>query len=93
MSSLEIKGGILEMIANIDDVESLEELKKLVTEFVGNRVKSDTDFWDELSETEQAELEQAIAESEDSANHITHNVVIQKYKQWLGKSFVPSVKA
>ncbi len=73
------------MIANIDDVESLEELKKLVTEFIGNRVKSDTDFWDELSETEQAELEQAITESADPANHITHDVVIQKYRQWLGK--------
>jgi hypothetical protein len=85
MSSLEIKGGILEIIANIDDVESLEELKKLVTEFVSNRIKSDTDFWDELSEMEQAELEQAIAEGEDSSNHVTHDVVIQKYKQWLGK--------
>ena len=33
MSNLEIKGGILEMIAGIDDIESLKELKKLIANF------------------------------------------------------------
>lgn len=40
------------MIVNIDDVEFLEEFKKLVIEFIGNWVKLDMDFWDEFSEIE-----------------------------------------
>jgi len=84
MSSLEIKGGILEMIANIDDVESLQELKKLVAAFVGNHIK-DSDYWEELTEYEQSELEQAIIDSQDEANHVKHEEVVKKYKKWLGR--------
>lgn len=84
MSNLELKGGILELIAGIDDREALSELKKIVSEFVGNHLK-DSDYWDELSQQEQSELEQAIQESEDESNHVAHNEVMKKYNKWLGK--------
>lgn len=84
MSNLEIKGNILEMVANIDDLESLKELKKLVADFIGNRLK-ESDYWDELSETEKNELEQAIMESEDESNHVAHEEVMKTYKKWLDK--------
>jgi len=84
MSNLELKGGILEMIATIDDRETLFELKKLIGEFIGNHLK-DSDYWDELSDAEKAELNKAIEESEDEANLIDHNEVMKKYGKWLGK--------
>ena len=84
MSKLELKGGILEMIAHINDKATLEELRELVTKFVGNHVK-DTDYWDELGEEERAELDLAIEESEKEENHVSHKDVMKKYKKWLGK--------
>ncbi len=84
MSNLELKGGILELIARIDDKETLFELRKIVSEFVGNHLK-DSDYWNELSEQEQSELNEAIKESEDESNHVDHNEVMKKYKKWLGK--------
>ncbi len=82
MSNLELKGGILQMIATINDKDSLKELKALVEDFLGNNIHV-TDYWDELSETEQSELEKAIAESKDESNHVVHEDVMNKYKQWL----------
>ncbi len=84
MSNLELKGGILEMIATIDDRESLAELKKIISEFIGNHLK-DSDYWDELSDHEKNELNIAISESEDESNHVDHDEVMKKYKKWLGK--------
>ena len=84
MSKLEIKGSILEMIASINDTDSLSELKKLINDFVGHRVK-DSDYWAELNELEKAELEQAIEESEDETNLVDHANVMKKYSQWLDK--------
>jgi len=84
MSELEIKGSILELIASINDKDSLNELKKLINDFVGHRIK-ETDYWDELSEEEKSQLEIAIEESEDEANHVAHKDVMKKYSKWLGK--------
>ena len=84
MSNLELKGGILEMIATIDDRESLAELKKIVSDFLGNHIKG-SDYWDELSIKEQAELDTAIELSKEESNHIDHSEVMKKYKKWLGK--------
>ncbi len=82
MSNLELKGGILQMIATINDRDSLKELKELVEDFLGNHIQ-DTDYWDELSDTERSQLEKAITESKDESNHSSHEDVMIKYKQWL----------
>ena len=84
MSKLEIKGSILELIASINDKDSLNELKKLISDFVGHRIK-DSDYWDELSEDEKRELEIAIDESDDESNHVEHKDVMKKYSKWLGR--------
>ena len=72
------------MIAKINDKATLEELKELVSKFIGNHVK-DTDYWDELGEEEKAELELAIKESEKEENQISHQDVMKKYRKWLDK--------
>lgn len=84
MSNLELKGGILEMIAKVNDNATLEELKDLVTKFMGQHI-SDTDYWKELSEDEKTELEIAIKESEDEENHVSHEEVMKKYMKWNEK--------
>lgn len=84
MSNLELKGGILEMIARIDDQESLRELAKIITEFLGNH-EQDNDYWEELSEAEKRELDSAILESEDESNLVDHEDVMKKYERWLNK--------
>jgi len=80
MSNLELKGGILEMIATINDSAALEELKELVTNFAGSHAQGD-DYWDELSQTEQNELEVAIRESENEENLVPHEEVMKKYSK------------
>lgn len=84
MSNLELKGGILQMVSSINDKHTLEELKELIASFLGNHVQ-DTDFWNELSDFEKEQLEQALEESESEENHIAHQEVMQKYSKWLGK--------
>lgn len=84
MSNLELKGGILEIIASINDKDTLEELKNLLTKFVGNHLQ-DSDYWEELSELEKSELEAAIEESEEEENLIAHDIVMKKYAKWLDK--------
>ena len=84
MSNLELKGGILEMIATINDRVALEELKELVTNFTGSHAQGDN-YWDELSETEQSELKVAIRESENEENLVPHEEVMKKYSKWLDK--------
>ena len=77
MSKLEIKGSILELIASINDKETLTDLKKLVSDFVGHRIK-DSDYWDELSDVEKKQLDIAIDESENESNHMVHEEVFKK---------------
>ena len=84
MSKLEIKGSILELIASINDKETLTDLKKLVSDFVGHRIK-DSDYWDELSDVEKKQLDIAIDESENESNHMVHEEVFKKYSKWLEK--------
>jgi len=83
MNELELKGGILQMIASIDDNQLLEELNDVVTNFLQNQ--SSVDFFDVLSDFEKNELEKAIKESEDENNLVTHDEVMKKYAQWLYK--------
>lgn len=82
MSNLELKGGLLEMIAKIDDVETLRELKKMVSEFLGNHVQN-RDYWSELNEIERSEVELAYEESKDEKNLVNHDQIQKKFQKWL----------
>lgn len=84
MSVLELKGGLHEMIAKVDDQDLLLQLKELITETITQNMYK-TDFWDELSEKQQVELEEAIEASYDEKNLVSHDVVLNKYKKWLKK--------
>jgi len=82
MSTLEIKGGLYEMISKVNDEKLLMKLYELIADIVTQNL-SDTDYWDELSDNQKEELENAIQESYDNTNLVEHEIVINKYKRWL----------
>ncbi len=82
MSTLEIKGGMYDMISKVNDEKLLQELYELISDIITENMSA-TDFWDELSEDQQKELEKAIEESYDDNNLIKHETVVRKYKKWL----------
>ena len=82
MSTLEIKGGLYDMISKVNDEKLLRELYEVISDIITENM-SETDFWDELSEDQQKELEKAIEESYDDNNLIKHETVVNKYKKWL----------
>jgi len=84
MSNLELKGSILELIASINDKDSLSELKKLISNFADDKIQG-SDYWDELSDVEKNQLELAIEESKKESNHVSHVDVMKKYSKWLDK--------
>jgi len=84
MSTLEIKGGLYEIISKVNDEKLLMQLYELIADIVTQNL-SDTDFWDELSDDQKEELENAIQESYDDKNLLEHETVINKYKKWLGE--------
>ncbi len=84
MSTLELKGGLYDMISKINDKKLLIQLQKIVEEVFEQNLDN-SDFWDSLSQNQQKELEKAIRESKDDANLVDHEAVLNKYKQWQKK--------
>lgn len=82
MSTLEIKGGLLDMISKINDKKLLMEVHQLLSNLMEQRI-AQTDFWDELSTQQQRQLDEAIAESYEATNLINHETVLNKYKKWI----------
>jgi TRAP-type C4-dicarboxylate transport system substrate-binding protein len=84
MSTLELKGGLYDMISKINDQELLVQLKEIVAEVIEQNLDK-TDFWDTLTSEQQTELDKALQESKKEENLVDHEVVLNKYKQWQKK--------
>ena len=83
MSSLEMKGGLLELISSINDVELLQKLHKTILEIIKKEEEqSEGDWWDDLSKEQQVELEAAIKASENPENLISHEEALKTMKKW-----------
>ena len=80
MSIVELKEHFHSLIDEIDDKEFLEEFYKV---FKVRKENKNIDFWDELSENEQKELDDAFLESEDDKNLVDHDEVMKDPKKWL----------
>jgi hypothetical protein len=61
---------LINMIMNIDNVEFIENLKKLIS-------RERTDFWDELSLSEKKEIEKGIKQL-DKNERISYNNFLKK---------------
>lgn len=62
---------LIKLILNINNVEYIQK----ITDFI--KVNEPTDFWDELSTSEQEEIRQGI-EGLDKGDRISYNEFLQK---------------
>jgi predicted transcriptional regulator len=56
----------------------------IIKSFMALKQKEQGDWWDEISDTEKAEIEEGIAPA-DAGDLISHKDVMAKYEKWLSK--------
>ncbi|MFK7979578.1 MAG: hypothetical protein AB8G86_06330 [Saprospiraceae bacterium] len=84
MSTTEIKGGILEAVAKINNKDWLLMVQEMVDDFVlREKEKEKENGWDELPLDKQKEFDEALAEIEDESNLVSNEEVFKKYEKWL----------
>ena len=76
MSTAELKSNLYKLIDSINDSKTLQSIYTLIK----NKGVSETDFWDELSDEQKAEIEEAIAEA-DRGELISHEEVMAEIKE------------
>jgi hypothetical protein len=81
MNELELKAILHERIVGIQTLKCLER----VLEAINDIQAEEEDWWDDLSEEQQARLEKAIAHSRTSSNLISHEDVKKKYAERFSK--------
>jgi len=84
MTTLELKGGMMEMITKVQDKSALERLYRIISEFIIQNL-DDTDGWDALTPEQRAEIEDAFAESLHPQNLVSHEAMMKKYEKWLAR--------
>ena len=75
MSTSELKSNLYKLIDSINDSKTLQSIYTLIS----NKRVTETDFWDELSDKQKAEIEEAIAEL-DRGEGIPHEQVMKEFK-------------
>ncbi|MEM6319408.1 MAG: hypothetical protein AAF960_17185 [Bacteroidota bacterium] len=82
MNTLELKGSLLQLIANLKDEKLLAELYKTLISHYQNQ---DNDWWENLQKAQQDELSIAIEESYDPTNLHSDKNARKQIAQWLQK--------
>jgi len=75
MDAQSLKASLLDRIQQIDSLDVLQALSNLLD-------KQEGDWWDELSEAEQADIDASIEEAE-RGEVIPHEEVMANPKKWL----------
>lgn len=84
MNALELKGSIIDLIAQVRDVEVLNEINVLIKQAIQQK-KEKGDWWDQLTPNQQEELDKALDESHDESNWVTNDEAQLKIRQWLDR--------
>lgn len=79
MNTLELKGGMIEMIASVKNQEVLLHLYEAISEIITEAYQES----EALSPTQEAQLDTDIEASYVSENLMEHELVLQKMSQWL----------
>jgi hypothetical protein len=82
MKVLELKGSIVEMVARVQDEESLEQIQAFLNDFL-EQYDKDKNAESHLSPEQEAELAVAIEESYQPENWVAHEDVMKRVDQWL----------
>ena len=81
MNTLELKGSILELIANIQDVNVLFKIKQLLDQSAkSNNEAPRSPVW--LTDEQIADLENALEEIKNPNNLVPHEEHMQKFRTW-----------
>jgi len=78
MDVIALRSDLHNMIDKITDSNILNAVKTLLSE----KAATQTDWWDEISDEERAEIKEGLAETE-KGEVISHEEVMAKYKKWL----------
>ncbi|GAB4497787.1 MAG: hypothetical protein OHK0019_32010 [Saprospiraceae bacterium] len=79
---IELKYNMVEMITQLEDESSVEELYQIISEFLREK-NSPNDLWERLSPEQRADIEQAHEESFDEKNWVPHEEAMKQFKKWL----------
>lgn len=78
MNAIELKYNLFKIIDRIDDLKILSEIKNILEL---NLQKGKGDFWDELSQTNKDEINEALKESMVADKLIPNSTVFGEYKR------------
>jgi len=79
MNTLELKGGMIEMLANVNDKVLLEHLYEVMASVITQTATDDA----ELTPEQEAQLNSDIEASFLPENLVEHEVALQKMSIWL----------
>jgi hypothetical protein len=80
MKVLELKNAILSDLADVNDEQSLLRVYRYLSKILQ---RESSDWWDDLTPEQQAELDAAIEESFHEENLVDNEVVFKKYEKCL----------
>ncbi len=79
MNTLELKGGMTEMIANVENKELLQHLYEAVSDIISQNTNDSI----QLSPQQEAQLNADIEASLIPENLVEHKVALEKMSRWL----------
>ena len=79
MNALELKGGMIEMLANVNDKVLLEHLYEVMASVITQTATDNI----ELTSEQEARLNSDIEASFLPENLVEHEVALQKMSRWL----------
>ena len=81
MNTLELKGGMTEMIANVDNKELLQHLYEAISDIISQNISDSV----QLSPEQEARLSAELDASFVPENLNEHKVALEKMSRWLNR--------
>lgn len=84
MNALELKGGLYDLIAQVNDKELLARMHSVISQLI-NQNEAGADFMDEMPPAEQNELRLANQESFNEKNLVDEKAAMEEIQAWRKK--------
>ena len=85
MNDLELRGALHFFIEKVKNRLQLEQLAELIRPVIEKEEDEETDWWDDLTAEQQADLVTSIGETEDPKKLTSHEEVLKMSRQWLSE--------
>jgi hypothetical protein len=87
MSIFELRGEITTMISQMDDKNLLLLLRNQVEKALkGELRQAESDWWDELTQEQQADLDSALEEIKEPTNLVSHDEALKFLEKWRSRN-------